>query len=353
MKEHKRSNIAAAVFAFAILTFFPGMVFAQQQISVKIQPTLIEEKVDPGMTLTRTLTIANLGPTTQTFYPTTKDITSIGPDGHPIYSNEKPDREGLALSTWITFADKEVVVSPGSSKQVQITIHVPENASPGSHFGGAFLTYQSPTEITNASGVGYEVGTVINLQISGKIVELASVRSFSSNKYIYSDAKVHFATKVENSGNVFIRPRGLIEITNMFGKKVATLPVNDAGAGVLPKDTRVYDTDWLPEDLQIGRYEAIVALSFGDQGAQTISSMAEFWILPMNVVLPVLGGTLALVLIVYILLRLYVRRQLAMVSGGRGVRRANAVGLSRLAAVIIAILTSVIIGMLVLFFYFG
>jgi hypothetical protein len=259
----------------------------------------------------------------------------------------------MSLSSWITFDDKEVVVPAGGSKQIHFVIHVPTAASPGSHFGGAFLSYQAPGEIQNATGVGYEIGTVINLQISGKIIEEASIRSFSTDKLVYSQAKVHFSTRVENTGNVFVRPRGLVEITNMFGKKVATIPVNDAGAGVLPKATRGYDSDWLPDDLQIGRYSAVVALSFGDQGAQTISSMSEFWVLPMDVVMPVMGGLLVLIVVVYALLRMYVRRQLAAVSGARSRTRENAVGLSRLAAVIIAILIAVILGLLVLFFYFG
>lgn len=349
MTTMKRFVALASIF-LVTATLLPIQVSAQQQVSMKIQPTLIEEKVDPGQVIIKTVSIANLGATQQTLYPVTRDITGIGADGRPIYSNEKVDSEGMSLASWVTFTDKEITVSPGGSRQVTFTITVPKEASPGSHFGGVFLTYQAPGETLNATGVGYEIGTVLNLQISGEIVEEAAIRSFSSNKFIYGEAKVHFTTRAENLGNVFIRPRGLVEIHSMFGKKVATLPVNDAGAGVLPKGERTYETDWLPEDLQIGRYEAIVALSYGGQGSQTISSKTEFWILPVNIVLPVLGGLLAFVLVVYVMLRLYVRRQLAGVARSR---RENAVGLSRLAAVIIAILVAIIIGLMVLFFYFG
>ncbi len=226
--------------------------------------------------------------------------------------------------------------------------------SPGGHFGAVLLTKQPSVEFVNATGIGFEVGTILNLQVGGDVIIDSSIRSFAPSSLIYDKAQVHFVTVVENRGNILTRPRGIVEVRNMFGTKVAVLPVNEQGAGVFPKDSRQFDTDWLPEDIQFGRFEAVVALNFGDeQSIQTISATASFWVLPRNIVLPVLGGILVFALIVYGLLRLYINRQLASVRNTRSMSREHVVGLSRLAAVIIAILIAVIIGLLVLFFYFG
>jgi len=332
----------------------PALVSAQQQVSVNIKPTSIEQKVEPGQVLNLKINVTNLGAQTEELYTNVRNITGIGEDSRPIYSNER-DEATFYLASWVSFTDKEITVPPGSTKEVNFTVHVPMDATPGSHFGAILLTKQPPAEFLNGTGVGYEVGSVMNLQIAGEIVEEAAISSFSPSSLIYGKAQVHFSTKVENRGNVFVRPRGVLEITNMFGKKVGTpLPVNDRGAGVFPRASREFETDWLPDSFQIGRFDAVVTLSYGDTGSQTIWKEASFWILPANVIFPTLGGILFLVIAIYASLRMYINRQLALVRSGRaGMRRENAVGLSRLAAVVIAILVSIIIGLLVLFFYFG
>jgi uncharacterized membrane protein len=71
----------------------------------------------------------------------------------------------------------------------------------------------------------------------------------------------------------------------------------------------------------------------------------------MNIIGPILGGLLFLIVIVYIIIRLYVRAQLAGIS--RPSRRSRDEGLSKSAAIVIALLVAIIIGLAVLFFYFG
>ncbi len=344
-----------AIAALVALLSIPSISSAQEQLRMKVQPTLIEEKVDPGVTLTKTVYVSNLSLVTQTLYPTTKDIVGIGPDGRPIYSTEERDLEGMSVSSWVTFAEKSIDVPPNSTKEVHLTITVPKEAGPGTHFGGIFLAYQPSGVAQNATGVGYEIGTILNLQISGEVVTKAIIREFSTDKIVYGEPNVNFTTRVENLGNVFIRPRGLIEIHNMFGKKVDTpLSVNEAVAGILPAGTRSFETNWAPNNFQIGKYTALITLGYGDPGAQqSISTNLEFWVLPIKLLLPIFIALLVLVLAIYITLRLYVRRQLARLGRVSGMRRENVQGLSRLAAVIIAILIAVIVGLLILFFYFG
>ena len=139
----------------------------------------------------------------------------------------------------------------------------------------------------------------------------------------------------------------------MFGKKVVSIPVNDNGGGIFPKGVREFSSTWKSEDIQLGRYEAVVALAIeGANGTQTISRVLQFWIMPMNIIGPIVGGLLFLIILIYIILRLYIRSQLAGIPRGRGSRRDNT-GLSKSAAVVIALLVAIIIGLAILFFYFG
>jgi hypothetical protein len=139
----------------------------------------------------------------------------------------------------------------------------------------------------------------------------------------------------------------------MFGKKVASIPVNDNGGGIFPGGTREFSSVWKTDDIELGRYEAVVALAVeGQSGTQTITRVLQFWIMPMNIIGPIVGGLLFLIIVIYILIRIYIRSQLAGIQRGR-IRGRESSGMSKSAAVVIALLVAIIIGLAVLFLYFG
>ncbi len=92
----------------AILLMLPflvapfAFVHAQQQVSIKIQPTIIEKKIEPGDVLNFTVNVSNLGSAPETLYTNARNISGIGPDGHPIYSTDR-DNEQFYLASWISF----------------------------------------------------------------------------------------------------------------------------------------------------------------------------------------------------------------------------------------------------------
>lgn len=337
------------ILSFVVLV--PMTASAQSHVSFKLSPTTIEDNIDPGTDRTYTLNVQNLGDAPAKLYPLARNITGIASDLHPIYSDQK-DAEGNELASWITYKETQLDLNPGETKELHFSIHFPKSAQPGSHMAGIFISDKSSNDIKNGSAIGFEVGSILNFRVAGDIIEDTQIREFYSTKTIYNIADVGFTVKVENRGNVLSKPRGLIDITNMFGKKVVSLPVNDNAAGVFPKATREYKASWKPEDIQMGRFEAVVALAIeGVNGTQTISRVVQFWVLPMNILMPFFGGLLFIIILVYVLLRMYIRGQLQ----GTGTRQSRGAaqatkGLSRLAAIVIALLIAVILGLMILFF---
>lgn len=342
-----------ALFALALTFMFPGSALAQERVSFQISPTIVEDSIEPGTDHSYVITVKNLGDQDATLYPIARNITGVGPDSHPIYDVNAGTPE-YELASWITYQESELHIPVSGSAQLHFSIKFPKDAHPGSHMAGIFLTDKSATEVKNGSSIGFEVGSILSFRVAGDIVEKTEIREFYASKSIYGSPEVAFTVRVENEGNVLSKPRGLIDITNMFGRKVASLPVNDSAAGVYPKAIREFNASWESESLEFGHYEAVVALVLeGANGTQTISRVVQFWILPMNVLTPVLIGFLVLVLVVYVMLRLYVRKQLAGVRSARTASVVKTRGLSRLAVVVIALLIAIIIGLFILFFYFG
>jgi hypothetical protein len=55
---------------------------------------------------------------------------------------------------------------------------------------------------------------------------------------LYQAPNVAFTAIVANEGNVLLRPRGPIDVTNMFGQKVGEVIMNDQAAAIFPGTAR-------------------------------------------------------------------------------------------------------------------
>lgn len=142
------------------------------------------------------------------------------------------------------------------------------------------------------------------LQVSGDIQENANIAEFYSLKSVdgkqsmFESGPINFVQRIENTGNVHIKPTGTIEVSNMFGGNVASLRVNgdptnpeNEPRSILPKSIRRFeqtlDKKWL-----FGRYTATVKLSYG-QGQQPLEQQITFWVIPYKLILLIVIGAVA------------------------------------------------------------
>lgn len=321
-----------------------GLAHAQSNVAgIGIKPAVIEGGAIPGEIQEHNIGVTNLSGARQTYYLYTRDISGVGDGGTPIFADEDAEKTGYELSQWITLDTEEFTLDPGEEKSFKINIAVPADATPGSHFGGVFVTMNPPKLRSTGASVGYEVANIISIRVAGDAVESAQIRSFSTGNFIYSKALVDFSARIENKGTVLVRPVGPLEIHNMFGKRVAMVVMNETKAGIFPLSERTFTATWEDEGPGFGRYEAVLSMVYGDQGRQsTISSTVSFWILPMNIILPALGVLAVLLLIAYVAVKLYIGRTIRNISGGttrRVVRRRRNGNMSALLLVTVVMLS--------------
>ena len=153
------------------------------------------------------------------------------------------------LANWVTVSNPTVTVPHGGAADVPFSIVVPPNASPGGHYAGILIGTGSPTPQPGVSQVGVSsfVSALIFVQVSGNLVESANITQFSTSKSSYQTPDIQFAVRVENDGNVHVRPVGMIQIYNAFGKQRGEVPINETGnlGYVLPSSSREFDVDGL------------------------------------------------------------------------------------------------------------
>ncbi len=314
-----KTNYALSLLFLVSIFYFlfsNEMVLAQTEIGVgiEVKPAIVEENVDPGQDFPFMLHFTNINATPRVFYVVKRDISGLTGEGNPIFA-EVGEKTGYELSSWIEATSAPILMGPNETKDVSFIIKVPQNAPPGGHFGGIFFSPEPESQMkTIGSLINYAVVPIIRLRVSGEIFEEARIRDFFSDKTIYSKPDASFTTHVENLGNVLIKPRGPIDITNLFGKKVATIIMNNSAASVFPRDSREFKVSWQKDGIAFGRYEAIMSLAYGQEPERkTISAMTSFWILPLNIILPVFGGILFLILAIFIFTKIYIKRKMKQI----------------------------------------
>lgn len=316
--------VALGVSLFLVVIF--GTTFVEaQQAGVSIKPATIEETLDPGAVKQYSVTIENLNQTEQTFYLFTRNIKGVQGGGVPIFADDF-EHTGYELADWIALPATELTLAAGAETNLDFTITVPQEASPGSHFGGVFISVDPPKIESSGAAVGYQVANIISIRVSGEAIEDANIREFSTSQFLYGSQNVDFEVRIENKGNVLVRPTGPLEIYNMLGNKVGDFMFNTDQAAVFPHDSREFtEIKWEGDSVGFGRYEAVLSPVYGDYGAKkTMSSTVTFWILPWNIIGPSLAVLAVLLLIVFVFVKLYIRRSLAHLNhGGRRIVQRN------------------------------
>lgn len=297
------------------------------QAGIGIRPAVFEEQLDPGTVRSFTLDVTNREGQERELFLTARNISGVQGGGRPIFTDQDQELTGYELASWLEFSLPSVVIPAGETRSVEVTLRVPEDAPPGSHFGGINVTAQAPRLRESGAGISYGVTNIVTVLVDGDIDEQAIIRSLSTDKYLYGSTDVNFTARVENQGNVLIRPIGPLEIHNMFGSEVTTLTFNENQAGVFPGITRSFDLQWFDENPGLGKYRATLSLAYGSEGSsKTMTSTVSFWVLPLNIILPAAGALAVLLLVTYIAVRLYVRSAISQHTGGRrikGARRPN------------------------------
>lgn len=350
-----RNSIATLCAGVCLFVLSVQTTNAQDSAGITLIPATIEEAADPGSSLTQTLKVTNESNVDKEYFLYTKNIRGVNAGGAPLFAEEGSEETGFELTDWLIIQTEPLTVPAFSSVEIPVTINVPVDATPGSHFGGIFVSVEPPKLREIGAGVGYEVASIISIRISGDIIDTARVRSFSTDKLLYGTKEVQFTARIENQGNILIRPRGPLTITSVFGGKPEVMTVNENLAGVFPGTARDINFTWSSDGFGFGKYEAVLALAYdGKDGQKTIDATVIFWVFPIKVMAGILFAIVTVVFLGYVLTRYYINQAIMRSAGGHRIvptRYRRQVGVSRFAFIATAILATLILFLLVVLIF--
>lgn len=276
----------------ALLLAFSSKTYAQADgRSITILPPKFELFANPSDVVSERIRIRNDSSFPVTYAIVVEDFTSSGEEGHVVLEEDGTDNS-YSLATWIEPQVKEIVLQPNEEQSVGFNINVPRDAEPGGHYASILFQSSGSTTAGGAS-VTQRIGSLILLKVTGNVDEIAEIESFDAPARSQK-GPVTFSLRIKNDGNVHLRPKGTIIITNLFGKKVAEFPL--MGANVLPGSTRKMNTDWEKTNL-LGSYTATLVATYGQQSLP-LTAATRFTVASNTSLILILIGALALIVFI-------------------------------------------------------
>jgi len=269
--------------------------------ALEIAPPLIYLNVSPGQSVKTQVLIRDVSATDLNVIGEVNDFVASGEDGTPKVLIDQNQVDPYSLKSWV-LAVPSLQLVPRQIKTLPISIQVPVDASPGGHYGVIRFTGTAPS-VNGGNGVSLSasIGALMLLTVSGKINESLTVKDFSVNHNgttgsFFQSGPVAFTERVNNAGNVHEQPTGLVTIKDMFGHKLATLPVNQPPGNVLPASTRKFtqslDSSVIGNKKLFGHYTATLSLTYG-ASKKTLTATTSFWVVPLKTVAIVIAILIA------------------------------------------------------------
>ncbi len=195
---------------------------------------------------------------TVSVYPVDAVTTADG-----AFAPEPEDKEKVGVGTWITLSEEVITLAPREQKTLDFTIDVPEKVDVGDHMGAFIVQGKGVTNNIETSGlrITTRVGARIYITIPGDIVKELLFDEFTVKK---TDELVTFYTTFINKGNVRVRLKGNIEITNSSGAEIAFVAIPERE--VFPSKTITIPIEWTPGKMYRGKLNAKAIVVYdGDQ----------------------------------------------------------------------------------------
>lgn len=280
--------------------------------ALEIAPPVITLTANPGQTVQLQISLRDISSGSLLVTNQINDFVASGEDGAPkIIMDTTNDVNPYSIKGWISPIASLLMV-PHQIKTINVTIHVPSNASPGGHYGVIRFTATPPELHSTGVSLSASLGSLILITVTGKTKEGLAVVEFSTNKNgrtvkLFEAKPINFSERIKNIGNVHEQPSGQVSVIDMFGKKIGAVNVNLQARNILPQSIRRFDqtldSSVIGNKILFGRYTANLHLTYGAT-KQVLTASLVFWVIPYRLI----GGTILLLVSGFFILRFGLRR---------------------------------------------
>ncbi|MBI2482366.1 MAG: hypothetical protein HYV76_02280 [Candidatus Vogelbacteria bacterium] len=161
----------------------------------------------------------------------------------------------------VTVPTTTLTLNPDQTIAVPIKVSVPTGAYPGTRHGQIAIVIKGTEAVGNKATITTQLNSLLFIKIPGQVKESGRVTRFGLLNGLINipTQNIGFYIAFTNDGNAYLNPYGLIKITNWRGQELGHAVIDPWY--VLPNSTRIRDINDLI--LPTGLYQASLELNRG------------------------------------------------------------------------------------------
>lgn len=264
---------------------------------LEISPPLLDLKADPGQVLKTQVRVRNVTNESLVVRAGFEDFIANGEDGQPKILLDANEKSPYSLKDWLG-TTPSLTLAAGERQTLDLTLTVPNDASPGGHYGVVRFTGTPPELEDTGVSLSASVGTLLLVNVSGDVSESAKVAELYTGKggkrgWLFEYGPIGITTRLQNTGNTHFQPKGTVQVRNMFGKDVEVSQFNQTTRNVLPGSVRKFEQT-LDKKLLFGRYTVQADIVYGADN-KIASKTISFWVIPYKLIILAIAAIALLV----------------------------------------------------------
>ena len=298
---NSRMNFIAIALAFVCILF--GNTPLAEASGVTISPLLVDLELEAREVTTTEVTLTNDTERKVVLFATVNEV-AVDTTGEvkEFVSPVMTDRTNTVTS-WLEITRGRIEIEPGETKKIPLTVRVHPYADFGEYF--AFIGFVEAPKRPEAEAValaGNANGVILKIDLADTRVESLRISGFLVDRFIINENKRGIEVEIENVGDTNTTPTGEIIFYNSRGEEVSSLPFNESKEEIAAGEKRVLVLE-VPFTDKLGRFKANLALEYGNDQTATVFDTAQFFMIPLRIVVMSIFSIMAAAILITFLLR--------------------------------------------------
>ena len=256
-------NKFGIIFCFV---FFLASAFSARAdvVGISVDQTVFAFSTAPSSKKTVSLRVKNTSNSVQNIAINFQDFV-VGDNNAIAEITDKNEQFGM--KEWLSTEKNSWFLEPQQTRQIDIDLAVPDNATVGAHWAVANIQALPQIDGQNFQQtiVGGQVGAYVMVNVSGAVSGSGNLKKFSAP--IIAQKDVQLKADFENTGNILYIPHGEVHMQNILTRQKSDFETEKHF--VFPGKNFSFNIDWKPESI-FGIYKA-QALFVDGNGVTTSS----------------------------------------------------------------------------------
>jgi hypothetical protein len=303
---------AAFVFASALVGSSPHARAADSPVQgIQISPVTVDLNAEKANVYSLKITVTNVTAGDLVIRQLVNDFRAKDESGNAeVILDEKDVDPTYSMKSWVVPAG-DMLLRAKESRVVNVEVRIPANAEAGGHYGVVRWSGYAPGQENGKVSIAASVGVLVLARVNGATTESLLLKDFLLEQdgkpaWFIENGPFTLAERIENNGNVHVKPTGTVTVKDMFGGTVGTSQLNEPARNILPNSIRRFSQD-LGQKWMFGRYTAQLDATYGYDN-KILTGTMSFWVIPYRLIILILVVLVLLVFLFRFLLKRYKAR---------------------------------------------